>query len=147
VNRVKFKAEPETPAVLGPVVPAVEPTTVAAEATTPAPAVAPLADEADAKAVEQLVHKVLLSETAADQHAAIRQLVKHDWTAHPLVASCLVAGAKSTADAAVRVDCIRHLAHHQMAHKDVLEALAELSADADGWVKEEAVKAADMLKR
>lgn len=145
VSRVKFKAEPDAPAVPGPVVPAVEPTPVTAEAT--APAVAPLADEADAKAVEQLVHKVLLSEAAADQHAAIRQLVKHDWTAHPLVASCLVAGAKSTADAAVRVDCIRHMAHHQMAHKDVIAALAELSADADAWVKEEAMKAAESLKK
>jgi len=84
---------------------------------------------------------------ASAQHAAIRQLVKYEWTTHPLVASCLVAGAKSTAPAAVRVDCIRHLAHHQMAHKDVIAALGELSTDADSWVREEAAKACETLKK
>lgn len=161
VNRVRFKSdEVETPpAVTGPVVPAVEATPVALPTdvkplevqpveTKAVEAVAPPAgSDADAKAVEGLVHKVLLSDAAADQHAAIRQLVKYEWTAHPLVASCLVAGAKSTAPAAVRVDCIRHLAHHQMAHKDVIAALGELCNDADSWVREEAAKACETLKK
>ena len=105
------------------------------------------AEGGDAKEVEALVHKVLLADAAADQHAAIRQLVKYDWAVHPMVASCLVAGAKSAAPAAVRVDCIRHLTHHQMAHKDVIAALGELSADADSWVREEAAKACETLKK
>lgn len=134
---------PVVPPVPGPVVPVVDPASKATEPTlTPA-----AADDADAKAVEVLIHKVLLSEAAADQHAAIRDLVKYDWTAHPLVASCLVAGAKSTADAAVRVDCIRHMAHHQMAHKDVLAALEALCSDSDQWVKDEAAKAMETLKK
>jgi hypothetical protein len=150
LNRVKFKPEAETapatevtaPPVTGPVVPAVETTAPAVDAK-PAEAVA----DPDAKMVEELVHKVLLSESAADQHAAIRKLVKYDWTAHPLVASCLVAGAKSASTDAVRVDCIRHLAHLQMAHKDVLAALAELCSDTDPWVREEAGKACETLKK
>ncbi len=156
ISRVRFKPDDvdvPPPAVSGPVVPAVEPAPVLlpttevkpVEAVTPAVAVA--VETADAKAVESLVHQVLLGETPADQHAAVRQLVKHDWTAHPLVASCLVAGAKSAATAAVRVDCLRHLAHHQMCHKDVIAALGELSADADSWVREEAVKACESLKK
>ncbi len=163
ISRVRFKAdEVETPpAVIGPVVPAVEPAPVQlptdvkplevqpveakpVEVVTPPAAV----ENADAKAVEALVHKVLLCDTPADQqHAAIRQLVKHEWTAHPMVASCLVAGAKSNSPAAVRVDCIRHLAHHQIAHKDVIAALGELANDADSWVREEAAKACEAMKK
>ncbi len=149
LNRVKFKPEAETepakevtaPPVTGPVVPAVETTTPVE--TKPAEGAA----EPDAKMVEELVHKVLLSDSSAEQHAAIRKLVKYDWTAHPLVASCLVAGAKSANTDAVRVDCIRHLAHLQMSHKDVLAALAELASDTDPWVREEAAKAAETLKK
>jgi hypothetical protein len=158
LSRVKFKPEMETepakevtpapavevtppPAVTGPVVPAAE--TAPPVEAKPAEAAA----DPDAKAVEELVHKVLLGDTAAEQHAAIRKLVKYDWTAHPLVASCLVAGAKSANADAVRVDCIRHLAHLQMAHKDVLTALTELAADTDPWVREEAAKAAETLKK
>lgn len=146
LSRAKFKPDAEAeptpmPVVPGPVVPAAD--TRPAEPTAPAAT----AETTDAKAVEQLVHKVLLSEAAADQHAAIRQLVKHEWTAHPMVASCLVAGAKSPADAAVRVDCIRHLAHHGMNHKDVLTALADLCSDPDTWVREEAMKACETLKK
>lgn len=145
---------PLTPVVSGPVVvPAAEPVATPVEIksteTKPAEAVAtvpPVAGD-DAKEVEQLVHKVLLSETTADQHAAIRKLVKFDWTNHPLVASCLVAGAKSNATDAVRVDCIRHLAHYQMSHKDVLTALADLCADSDPWVRDEAAKAVESLKK
>jgi len=124
-------AVPPMPVVTGPVVvPVAEPVTTPVETkpieTKPAEAVvtAPPATDDDAKEVEQLVHKVLLGESAADQHAAIRKLVKFEWTTHPLVASCLIAGAKSNASDAVRVDCIRHLVHFQMSHKDVLAALA-----------------------
>lgn len=155
LNRVKFKPEADTepakevtaPPVTGPVVPAVETTTPAVETKPAVEAQPTVAADADAKAVEELVHKVLLSESAAEQHAAIRKLVKYDWTTHPLVASCLVAGAKSASTDAVRVDCIRHLAHLQMAHKDVLAALGELCSDTDPWVREEAGKACESLKK
>lgn len=156
VSRVRFKqdeVDATKPAVTGPaVVPAVEAapvplTTEPKKLAVDPPAAKPATDSVDAKAVEGLVHRVLLSESTADQHAAIRQLVKYDWAAHPMVASCLVAGAKSTAHSAVRVDCIRHLAHHGMSHKDVLAALDDLSADTDSWVRDEAAKACEVLKK
>ena len=58
----------------------------------------------------------------------------------------LLAGAASDQPAAVRVDCIRHLAHHGMAHPKVLTDLQTLSGDSDAWVKEEAVKALAKMK-
>ncbi len=100
--------------------------------------------EADAKAVEAVCVRLLRGATAADQHAAVRELVKYDWKQHPIVASALVAGAKGAFADEVRVDCIRHLTHHQMAHKDVLAGLADLG-DASKWVKDEAAAAQHRL--
>lgn len=100
--------------------------------------------EADAKAVEAVCVRMLRGATAADQHAAIRELVRYDWKQHPIVASALVAGAKGQYPDEVRVDCIRHLTHYQMAHKDVIAGLADLG-DASKWVKDEAAAAQHRL--
>ena len=88
----------------------------------------------------------MLGDNAAEQHAAIRDLVKYDWVKFPIVASCLVAGAKSECSGAVRVDCLRHLAHHKMAHKDVFSALDELKKVENSWIADEAAKACETLK-
>jgi hypothetical protein len=72
--------------------------------------------------------------------------VKFDWQQHPRVASALLAGASSDQPAAVRVDCIRHLAHHNIAHPQVLADLQSLCTDTDAWVKLEAGKALAQLK-
>ena len=90
--------------------------------------------------------KLLLSPDEADKHAAVRALVKFDWMKHPRVASALLAGAASDQPAAVRVDCIRHLAHHNIAHPQVRADLQALSADSDTWIKQEAAKALARLK-
>jgi hypothetical protein len=110
------------------------------------PAVATTADPAaEAGAVEAVCVRLLRGTTVSDQHTAIRELVRHDWKKHPIVASALVAAAKSDAASEVRVDCIRHLTHYQMVHRDVLTALAALSTDSNGWIRDEATKAHQTL--
>ena len=102
--------------------------------------------DATAEEVLDCAKKLLLSPDEADKHAAVRALVKFDWMKHPRVASALLAGAASDQPAAVRVDCIRHLAHHKIAHPQVLADLQALGSDSDAWVKTEAVKALTQLK-
>ncbi len=107
---------------------------------------APAQRDATAEEVLNFSKKLLLGTVEADKHAAVRALVKFDWTKHPRVASALLAGAASDQPAAVRVDCIRHLAHHGMSHPQVLADLQALSSDSDAWVKQEAAKALTLLK-
>jgi hypothetical protein len=82
-----------------------------------------------------------------DRHNAIRQMVRMDWQKNPIIVSALLAGAKSDTSAAVRVDCMRHLAAYQMVHPQVLMDLGSLTQDSDPWVREEAVKALAQLKQ
>ncbi len=131
----------ETFPVAAPSVPGPIPTFAA-----PKPIPAPAEVDPETKVIEALAHKILLGEKAAEQHAAIRDLVKYDWVKYPIVASCLVAGAKSESSGAVRVDCLRHLAHNKMAHKDVIAALDELKKVEDTWIADEAAKAHETLK-
>lgn len=110
------------------------------------PAVAIGSDSStDATKVEAACVRVLRGSTAKEQHAAIRDLVRYDWKKHPIVASALVAGAMSDSTNEVRVDCIRHLAHYQMSHSDVITALTSLGTDSDTWVRDEASKARVIL--
>ena len=100
----------------------------------------------DAEAVKALSTQALQGGNVAGQHEAIRELVKHEWKKHPLVAATLLLGAKTDKFTnVVRVDCLRHLAVYQMSHREVLDGLAGLSADADPWVRQEAGKALEAL--
>ena len=142
--KVEPSPEPKVPMVMPqaakPVEAAPKPTVTPVNFNTPTPKVDP-ADE-----VLSLTKKLLLSTSVTDKHSAVRALVKFDWMVHPRVASALLAGAASDQPAAVRVDCIRHLAHHSIAHPQVLADLNALSSDSDTWVKQEAVKALAQLK-
>lgn len=117
---------------------------VPAGAVTPQFVTAPADRTADL--VKGLSTKVLQGGDVAGQHQAIRDLVKHDWKRHPLVASTLLLGAKTSQfNAAVRVDCLRHLAAYAVTHRDVIDGVAALAGDPDRWVREEAAKAAEVL--
>jgi len=107
---------------------------------------APAPRDAAAEEVLNCSKKLLLGTVEAEKHAAVRALVKFDWMQHPRVASALLAGAASDQPAAIRVDCIRHLAHHNIAHPQVLADLQALTSDSDAWVKQEAAKALAQLK-
>jgi hypothetical protein len=100
-----------------------------------------------ARVIEPVVGQVLRGETVEERHAAIRQLVRFDWHENPLVVSALLAGAKSDTAAAVRVDCIRHIAAYRMTHPQVLTDLGNLASDSDTWVKDEAAKALAQLQQ
>ena len=140
-----LKVEPETPVIP---VPAVMPQSAAPLTGIIAPASFAIPVARDATAVEVLncSKQLLLSKTDSEKHAAVRAIVKFDWTQHPRVASALLAGAASDQPATVRVDCIRHLAHHNINHPQVLADLQSLCGDSDAWVKQEATKALVQLK-
>jgi hypothetical protein len=97
--------------------------------------------------VTGLVKKVLQSPTPADRHAAIRDLVRYDWRQHPVVASALLASAKSDPTDVVRVDAIRHLAAYKVAHPQVLTDLAGMASDPDPWVRDEVSQALTQLRQ
>ncbi len=146
-----LKVEPTAPAIDVPAVmpqsaKPVEPAPKLTPTVTPASHSVPATKEATAAEVLNCVKQLLLSKTESEKHAAVRSLVKFDWVQHPRVASALLAGAASDQPAAVRVDCIRHLAHHNIAHPQVLADMQSLCGDADAWVKQEATKALVQLK-
>ncbi len=130
------------------VVPTIMPQSAKPMETSIAPASfkAPAARDGSAEDVLNCSKQLLLSTSEVEKHAAVRALVKFDWLQHPRVASALLAGAASDQPSAVRVDCIRHLAHHNIAHPQVLADLQSLCGDADAWVKQEAGKALAHLK-
>ena len=143
-----LKVEP-TPAVAVPqVMPQSAKPVDSAPRSVIAPAIysAPTSYDATAEEVMDCSKRLLLSTAETEKHAAVRALVKFDWLQHPRVASALLAGAASDQPAAIRVDCIRHLAHHNIAHPQVLADLQSLCGDADAWVKQEAAKALTQLK-
>jgi hypothetical protein len=96
--------------------------------------------------VVPVLAQVLHGATAAERHAAIRQLVKFDWHENPIIVSGLLAGAKQDSVAAVRVDCMRHLAGYHMVHPQVIADLTAIAQDSDPWVREEATKALAQLQ-
>jgi hypothetical protein len=115
--------------------------TNAKPAEAPSAAV-PLADQQ----VKALSTKALQGADVAGQHEAIRELVRFDWKSHPLVASTLLLGAKTTSfKDAVRVDFIRHVAAYKVAHREVVDGMTALLMDADPWVRDEAAKAVEAL--
>lgn len=84
----------------------------------------------------------LNAKDAKDRHAAIRELVKSDWTKHPAIPQTLLNVAKSDLIPAVRVDALRHLTAYKMTHPTMNATLETLSRDSDTWVAEEAGKLA-----
>jgi len=146
-----LKVEPAVPAIDVPAVmpQSAKPVETAPKLTptvTPASHSLPATKDATAADVLNCAKQLLLNTSESEKHAAVRALVKYEWVQHPRVASALLAGAASDQPAAVRVDCIRHLAHHNIAHPQVLADLQSLSGDADAWVKQEATKALAQLK-
>ena len=146
-----LKVEPATPAIDVPAVmpqsaKPVESAPKLIPTVNPASHSVPATKETTAAEVLECVKQLLLSKSESEKHAAVRALVKFDWVQHPRVASALLAGAASDQPAAVRVDCIRHLAHHNIAHPQVLVDMQSLCGDADAWVKQEATKALAQLK-
>ena len=113
-------------------------------AITPAAALSPkFVPEVDDAAVLKAVSARCLN--AADvpgQHQAIRELVRYDSKAQPLVAATLLYGAKATQfREEVRVDCVRMLAANAVAHAQVIDGLTGLAGDPSQWVRQEASKA------
>jgi hypothetical protein len=94
----------------------------------------------------EIANKVESGETAADRHAAIRELVRHDWKTYPQVVAALLHAARNDQDRVVRVDGIRHVSEYGMNESRVILALEELKGDADHWVADEAAKALEKLK-
>jgi len=96
--------------------------------------------------VVELAKKVTQSPSVADRHAAIRQIVKHDWKKNPMVASALMIGATSDKEPAVRVDCLRHMVAYKVTHPQVITEVTALCNDPDVWVRQEAVQTLSLLK-
>jgi hypothetical protein len=94
-----------------------------------------------------VVSQMLYGSTPMERHTAIRQLMKYDLQKNPIIMSALLAGAKSDASSAVRVDCLRHLAGYHMTHPQVIAELVPLAQDPDLWVREEAIKALAQLRQ
>jgi HEAT repeat protein len=138
VPEVKAAEPKELPGKLISIVPA-----KTAEAPKPA-TVAPSEKANDA--VVELAKKVTQAPAVADRHAAIRQIVKHDWKKNPMVASALVTGATSDKEPAVRVDCLRHMVAYKVTHPQVVTQVSTLCNDSDPWVRQEAVQALSLLK-
>jgi hypothetical protein len=90
---------------------------------------------------------VLHTPTTNEQLAAIRELARNDWRQNPVVASTLLAAAKSDPSRLVRVECIKQLAAGRMNHPQVMTELAVLANDADPLVRYEVAQALDLLKR
>jgi hypothetical protein len=130
---VTVAAPPKLPDATPAVVPASR-----SEAATPA---------AESASFRDLVKKLYTSEKPADRHAAIRELVKLDREEHPGVVRALIARAKYDPSEVVRVDCIRHIAHHKMATAEVVAELSQLTRDKSEWVRGEAEKAVTELKK
>jgi hypothetical protein len=92
------------------------------------------------------MNKLLYGATEKERHAAVRELIKYEWKANPVVASALLLGAKSDTSSAVRVDCIRHIAAHKITHPQIIIELGAMMEDSDMWVRDEAAKAISQLK-
>jgi len=118
--------------------PQAEPTIVPAAAV--APKVVPPADES--ATLKEISLRCLNAADVPGQHQAIRELMRYDWHAQPLVAATLLHGARDTRfPEAVRVDCVRMLAIGKVTHPQVLQGLTGLAEDPNKWVREEATKA------
>lgn len=102
---------------------------------------------ASANPMMAVVSQVLYGSTTAERHQAIRQLVRYDWQKNPVIMSALLAGAKNDKSPEVRVDCLRHMAVHHMAHPQIIAELGSLTEDADPWVREEATRTLTQLKQ
>jgi hypothetical protein len=128
-----------------PVAPATPPHVSPASLTDIVPVAQP-AKTVTTTSVTALATQLLYAADPLERHAAIRQLLQHDWHKNPVIVSVLLAGAKTDAVAAVRVDCLRHLASYHMSHPQVLDDLAAMMDDEDPWIRDEAIKALAQLK-
>jgi hypothetical protein len=122
--------QPSPAAVLVPAAPVAQ--TAYARVAPPAPVVA-----------DQLA-RLKHSPHVEERFTAVRTVCRLDWKQHLEIPATLLMVATADPVAAVRVDCVRHLAAFKMAAPGVATGLAAIAArDGDDvWVRSEAHKAA-----
>ena len=121
----------------------------AESAITPAASLSPgfQIEPDDATTVHKISVRCLNYLDTPEQHRAIRELVRYEWKANPLVAATLLHGAKRLDfQEEVRVDCVRMLALCRVNHVEVIDGLVALTKDDNSWVSAEAAKALAELK-